>query len=244
MEPAEAPRSARAASELTHTEQTRRRRRAGGEGAGEGGGHLHDGDVAVVLPALHVEDGGLTVHPQARDVQPRAHQPARVVAQVQDEALRPRALYPPASPMSGHTHAIPAWLHLKIWPPLFVMLVSSTSVGHVGLRGHSKPHCLSTWSCSTGSVAGSSAGGSLKGKGAACCCAWQGERGRAVACLELLHGMLHVQRSVLPKVDEADVAELVPVVVHSRGVHRAELQLLPLQIHLRRKPGSQRSFLH
>lgn len=48
---------------------------------------LHDGQVAAVLAPLHVEDGGAAVQPQARDVQPRAHQAPRVVAQVQDEGL-------------------------------------------------------------------------------------------------------------------------------------------------------------
>jgi hypothetical protein len=55
--------------------------------------HLHDGDVAVVLAALHIEDGSISVHPQPRDIQPRAHKPAWVVPQVQDEALSPIALH-------------------------------------------------------------------------------------------------------------------------------------------------------
>ena len=59
---------------------------------------------------------------------------------------------------------------------------------------------------------------------------------RTVSCLELLHRVLHIQRSVLAEVDQADVAQLVPVVGHSGGVHRAQLQLLPLQIDLCGRP--------
>jgi hypothetical protein len=54
------------------------------------------------------------------------------------------------------------------------------------------------------------------------------------ACLELLHSVLHVEGGVLAEVHEADVAQLVPVMVHSSGVHRAQLQLLPLEVHLHR----------
>lgn len=48
---------------------------------------LHDGDVAIVLPALHVKDWSIAVKPDARDVQTRTHQAPRVIAQVQDETL-------------------------------------------------------------------------------------------------------------------------------------------------------------
>ena len=54
------------------------------------------------------------------------------------------------------------------------------------------------------------------------------------ACLELLHSVLHVKGGVLAEVHKADVAQLVPIMVHSSGVHRAQLQLLPLEIHLHR----------
>ena len=55
---------------------------------------------------------------------------------------------------------------------------------------------------------------------------------RAGADLELCDGLLHVGGSVLAEIDEADVAQLVPIVHHGRGVHRRQLQLLPLQPHL------------
>ncbi len=55
--------------------------------------HLHDCHVAVVLAALHVKDGGVAVQPQPRDVEPRAHQASRIVAQVQDETLSAAPLH-------------------------------------------------------------------------------------------------------------------------------------------------------
>ena len=58
-----------------------------------GRSHLHDGNVAIVLAALDIEDGRVAIHPEARDVQPRAHQAARVVPQIQDEALGPASLH-------------------------------------------------------------------------------------------------------------------------------------------------------
>ena len=58
------------------------------------------------------------------------------------------------------------------------------------------------------------------------------KQAKAGACLQLLHGMLHVQGGVLAEIDQPDVAQLVPVMVHCRGVHRAQLQLLPLQVDL------------
>ena len=44
--------------------------------------HLRDGHAAVLVAPLHVEHGRLAVQPQARHVQARAQQPARVVAHV------------------------------------------------------------------------------------------------------------------------------------------------------------------
>ncbi len=55
------------------------------------------------------------------------------------------------------------------------------------------------------------------------------------AYLQASDCLFHVRCCVLAEIDEADVAQLVAVVIHGRGVDRAQLQLLPLQPHLRKK---------
>ena len=52
--------------------------------------------------------------------------------------------------------------------------------------------------------------------------------------------MLHVQGGMLPKVDQTDVAQLVPIMVHSGRVHWAQLQLLPFQVDLSADKGEVR----
>lgn len=48
---------------------------------------LHDSDVTIVLTPLHIEDGCLAVHPQASDVQSRAHEATWIVPEIQNKAL-------------------------------------------------------------------------------------------------------------------------------------------------------------
>ncbi len=57
------------------------------------------------------------------------------------------------------------------------------------------------------------------------------------ARLQPVHGLLHVGGRVRAKVDQADVAKRVPAVRDRRRVHRAQLQTLALQAHLRAARG-------
>ena len=56
--------------------------------------------------------------------------------------------------------------------------------------------------------------------------------------LQAVHGLLHVGGGVRAKVDQPDVAQLVAAVRDRRRVHRAQLQALALQAHLRPGPGA------
>ncbi len=63
---------------------------------------LRDGHAAILVAALHVEDGRLAVQPEAGHVQARAQQPARVVPHVCPAPRAPRAS---ARRTASHRHA-------------------------------------------------------------------------------------------------------------------------------------------